>query len=413
MPRKPPASPKHVWAFRARFRRGAFGWRSRPAVTRVQEAVREIKKVARKDPALAAEGAVLFLERVSPALEHVDGSSGAIGTAVNRAVEALSPIIAEAPVERAVREAWLERLFEAHAADTMPYIDQLAEHWGELCASPEVASAWADNLLGITRLALSPDPDRRGFFHGTSACLSALHAAERYDEIVDLVADQPHWHYRRWAVAALLALGRKADGLRLAESSRGPWTPDSEVDRLGEQILLDSGLVEEAYRRYGLHAHRKGTYLATFREVARRYPDKDAATLLADLAGTTPGEEGKWFAAAKEAGLWGEAIALAGTSPTDPKTLTRAARDTLASRPEFAVEAGLLALTWIARGHGYEITSIDVHHAYAHTLLAADACGVVEETDRRIEALMEAEPDEFFVRALKAVRSLRGRPSNT
>ena len=29
---------------------------------------------------LAAEGAVLFLEKVSPALEHVDSSSGAIGS---------------------------------------------------------------------------------------------------------------------------------------------------------------------------------------------------------------------------------------------------------------------------------------------------------------------------------------------
>jgi hypothetical protein len=41
---------------------------------RVAEAVAEIRKVKRKDPALAAEGAVLFLEKVSPALEHVDSS---------------------------------------------------------------------------------------------------------------------------------------------------------------------------------------------------------------------------------------------------------------------------------------------------------------------------------------------------
>jgi len=26
----------HAWTFRARFRRGAFGWRSQPVVTRVQ-----------------------------------------------------------------------------------------------------------------------------------------------------------------------------------------------------------------------------------------------------------------------------------------------------------------------------------------------------------------------------------------
>jgi hypothetical protein len=53
---------------------------------------------------------VLFLERVSPALEHVDGSSGAIGTAVNRAIEDLVAVIARAPVDaRATRDpkpAW-------------------------------------------------------------------------------------------------------------------------------------------------------------------------------------------------------------------------------------------------------------------------------------------------------------------
>jgi hypothetical protein len=79
----------HKWQFKARFRRHAFGWRSQPAVTRVKEAVSEIKKVARKDKMLAAEGAVSFLEKVSPALEHVDSSSGAIGTAVNNAIVAL------------------------------------------------------------------------------------------------------------------------------------------------------------------------------------------------------------------------------------------------------------------------------------------------------------------------------------
>ena len=44
----------HKWLFKARFRRGAFGWRSQPAIKRVKEAVSEIKKVARRDPVLGA-----------------------------------------------------------------------------------------------------------------------------------------------------------------------------------------------------------------------------------------------------------------------------------------------------------------------------------------------------------------------
>ncbi len=54
---------------------------------RVKEALSEIKKMARKDPVTGAEGAVLFLEKVSPAIEHVDSSSGVIGTAVNKAID--------------------------------------------------------------------------------------------------------------------------------------------------------------------------------------------------------------------------------------------------------------------------------------------------------------------------------------
>lgn len=134
---------------------------------------------------LAAEGAIAFLERVSPALEHVDSSSGSIGTAVGNAIGELVPIIANAPADAKTRDAWLERLFEAHQEDQIPYIERLADHWGELCASKEVASAWADKLVGITRTALSPDKTLRGRFHGTSACLSALYRAERFDELID------------------------------------------------------------------------------------------------------------------------------------------------------------------------------------------------------------------------------------
>src|SRR6185436_8167472 len=130
----------YKWTFKARFRRHAFGWRSKPAIQRVKEAVSEIRKVARKNPVLGAEGAVTFLERVSPALEHVDGSSGAIGTAVNNAIVELVPVIAKAPAEMETRREWLERLWEAHAADAMPYIELLADYWGELCGSKEVAS---------------------------------------------------------------------------------------------------------------------------------------------------------------------------------------------------------------------------------------------------------------------------------
>ena len=270
------------------------------AVQRIQEAVAEIASVARHDAITAAEGGVRLIERLSPALEHVDSSSGALGSAVNGAIHALVPLIAAAPVSSKVREKWLDRLYEAHEADGVPYIEILTDYWGELCVTKELASAWADRLLEITRLALSPDKSLRGHYHGTTACLDALLRAERFEEIYDVLKGEKFWSYKRWAVKALAAEGRADEAIELAESSRGPWTSDTDVNRLCEGILLSLGRIEEAYRRYGLHAHRGGTYLATFRNVAKAYPSIWREQILSDLIKASPGDEGKWFATAKE-----------------------------------------------------------------------------------------------------------------
>lgn len=381
----------HKWEFRARFRRHAFGWKSQPAIKRIKEAVAEIKKVARKDKVLAAEGAVLFLEKVSPALEHVDSSSGSIGTAVNNAIVALVEIIVAAPADDKTREKWLQRLFDAHAADQMPYIERLADYWGDLCASPEIASRWADELIGITRMALSPDKNLRGHFHGTLACLTSLYAAERYDDLLDVLKDESYWPYKRWAAKALAAQGKKAEAIRLAESSRSPWANDLDIELLCEDLLLSSGLVDEAYTRYGLRASRASTYTAWFRSVCKKYPHKKASEVLDDLVTETPGEEGKWFAAAKDAKLFDEAIALANRSPCSPQTLTRAARDFEEKNPAFAIEAGMAALRWLVEGYGYEVTGLDVLNAYSHTMKAAQNAGCAEQTQKRIHALVASE----------------------
>ncbi len=74
----------HPWQFASHFRRHAFGWQSNLPIQRIKEALSEIKQIAQLDSVLAAEGAVILLEKLSPALAHVDSSSGAIGTAVNR-----------------------------------------------------------------------------------------------------------------------------------------------------------------------------------------------------------------------------------------------------------------------------------------------------------------------------------------
>jgi hypothetical protein len=44
--------------------------------------------------------------------------------------------------------------------------------------------------------------------------------------------------------------------------------------------------------------------------LAKKYPNKPRAVVLSDLVRFTPGDEGKWFAAAKDAKLFDEAVAL-------------------------------------------------------------------------------------------------------
>lgn len=400
----------HKWTFKARFRRRAFGWRSQPAIQRIKEAVREIQQVDRKDSLLAAEGAVSFVERLSPAIEQVDGSSGGIGSAVNRAIDQLVPIIARAPASVTTRQGWLERLFQAIMDDDMPYLESLGDSWGELCATEAVASAQADELIGLTRRVLGPERRPGDWFKGSSACLSALYRAGRYAEIIELTSTgKLLWHFKQWAAKALAAQGKTAEALRLAESCRGPWAGDLAIDRVCEEMLLAEGRFDDAYQRYGLSANRAGTYLATFRAVAKRYPHKKANEVLADLVLTTPGEEGKWFAAAKSVGLYDEALDLAKQSPSDPKTLSRAARDFADKEPGFAVGAGLLALYWLVEGYGYEITNVDVRTAYDETMKAAAKAGIQAQVQEQIRDMVAAEStsDRFVTRTLGRELGLR------
>ncbi|MHB1526857.1 MAG: hypothetical protein ACYCZN_11375 [Candidatus Dormibacteria bacterium] len=390
----------HRWEFKPRFRRRSFGWRAQPAILRVRQAVAEIRKEARRDPAVGAEGAVTLLELLSPALEQVDSSSGAIGTAVNHAIAELVPIIGGAPATIAMREAWLERLWTAYEADRIPYIESLGDRWGELCSSREVAATWADRLIDITRMALGPDPSLRGYFPGSSACLSALYHAARYQEILDIVGPKGLWAYQRWAVRALAALGRAAEAIHHAEACRGPWTPDADVDRVCEEILLSSGLADEAYSLYGLRANRGATYLATFRQVARRYPERSPQEVLADLVRSTPGEEGKWFAAARQAATPEEALALAMRSPCDPRTLTRAARDWADEHPVAAMEAGLLALSLLVGGYGRDVTGADVWAAYSNAMTAARRTGGAEKVRERVRQLLAEEGSGGWLEAV-------------
>jgi hypothetical protein len=58
-------------------------------IDRIGEALGEVKPVARYEPETAAEEAILLMERLWPALQAVDSSSGALGPATNKTVHDL------------------------------------------------------------------------------------------------------------------------------------------------------------------------------------------------------------------------------------------------------------------------------------------------------------------------------------
>src|SRR5690606_38382481 len=88
-----------------------------------------------------------------------------------------------------------------------------------------------------------------------------MYAAGRHQELLALLDKAPFkwWHDRRWGVKALSAMGKKAEAIRYAEESRGLNDPGWQIAQACEEILLSSGLLDEAYRRYAIEANQGTT----------------------------------------------------------------------------------------------------------------------------------------------------------
>ena len=165
----------HAWAFKARFRSRAYSWRgSDLAAQRLKEATSEIKKVAKTQPLVAAEGVVTLFGRLWPAFQDIDTSSGRLGAAVNKAVGALIPVLINAPASPNLRGQWLERLFEAVMDDGVQYLWEVEGRWGEIAIYPELLNHYADALLRLLRHAWADGQPAGGFVRGTDICLSSL-----------------------------------------------------------------------------------------------------------------------------------------------------------------------------------------------------------------------------------------------
>jgi hypothetical protein len=399
----------HKWMFKARFRARAFGWRgSKVAVVRLQEARSEIKQVARSDATVAADGFVALAERLWPALQDVDTSSGALGNAVNDTLEELLPILITAPADPTLRRRWLERLYQAVQDDGVQYLWMIEDRWGEIAVYPELMNASADELLPLLRRVWTQEASG-GYVVGTTICLSSLLEVGRYGELLTLLHDarRKSWVWHRFGAEALARQGlwdaaiAYADGCR---DTRLVGYDDRRIDRFCEQVLIRAGRANQAYREYGLRTAKGPTYLATYRETVRRYPDVDRRQVLLDLI-EARGGRGKWFAAAKGAGCLDIALDCARSFDAEPATLVRAARDFSGKEPRFALDVGLLALQHLLDGKGFESDPALMRQAAEHCLAAAARIGLhgwARQQIQQLAALPHPAGEEAMQRALVA-----------
>ena len=375
-------APVQKWQFKARMRARSYNWRGTALATaRLKAAVSEIKKVAKTDPVAAGDGVVSLMERIWPAFQDIDTSSGALGTAVSRTLDELIPILIAAPADHAITRTWLERLFEAVQNDGVQYLAPVEDRWGEIARYPDLINDYADRLLWVVRRAWA---HHNGFEYvtGTAICLSCLLEAGRYAELQELLATRrsKFWSWHRFGAEALVRQGLWEAAIAFAESVRdtanSPYE-DRSIDRFCEDLLIRHGRSNEAYRRYGLVAAGGTTNLATFRALTKRYPDRDRRQTLIDLI-KTRGDKGKWFAAAKDAGFLDIALECAELSGVDPSTLVRAARDFCDKEPRFAAVVGLLAIRHLLAGGGYDPQVSEAADAATHLLAAARQIGAVD-----------------------------------
>jgi tetratricopeptide (TPR) repeat protein len=280
-----------------------------------------------------------------------------------------------------------------------------------LCASEATASAWADQLLPLLRSVLRER--QRGsfaFFTGTSLCYSALFKAGRHDEILALLNTDRHpiWPYLVWGGRVLAARGQIDEAIAYVNQRAGSSTSADSLACFAETLLLQAGRRAEAFDRYALLANQANTHLSTYRALAKKYPEIPPQRLLTHLVQSTPLSPGKWFATAKTLKLYDEATRLAWASACDPHTLLRAARDHEIKQPAFAMECALAALHWMAHGHGYELTPLDVRQAHQLAMEAATACQQPERAQGFVDEMLASErPSAQWMRNALGVAPVR------
>jgi hypothetical protein len=124
-------SKKRQWEFKPRFRARLYSWNgSTKATKNLRAAAAEIRKGYKTAPLEAVEAVVYLMGRFWPAFQDIDGSSGALGEAVNDTIDKLLPLVVDPPADEQLRKKWPLRLFDAICDDGVEYLGRLSNTLG-------------------------------------------------------------------------------------------------------------------------------------------------------------------------------------------------------------------------------------------------------------------------------------------
>jgi hypothetical protein len=134
---------------------------------------------------------------------------------------------------------------------------------GTSCALPANTSVWADRLIGTVETLRRPNRTAGGCSHGNVACLSAPFRAGRHEQLFAPLDEAPYsmWRHREWIVKAPAATGRKPHAICYAEASRGQNDNPIAIARGREEILLSSGVADEAHACCAIEVNQGTTFL--------------------------------------------------------------------------------------------------------------------------------------------------------
>lgn len=345
--------------------------------------------VGNADPVAALETAV----RVIEGLAHLPPSE-IPDLAVEHELRRMAADMADHLAARG-RELELpaERVWRAIREDRLTLLDPVASRWGDLLADPARASSFADAHLAEVGAAWSAS--RKVGSHAAAAVpvLSALLTADRPVDVVELLKRAPelHWPERRFGVDAFLRMGARSDALRFAAPSLDEPAHRAAAARACEEILLDAGLAEEAYRRYALVPDPTLRPVDQVRAIAGRHPSHPPQEILVDLIESTGVDGDDWFSAAFDLGAHDLARELATSPGRDPARVMAAARDALADAPGLATDLALAAIRRLAADDARGTTARAIVEAHELALSAASVASRELETRARIRAIVESD----------------------